>query len=415
MSVQQRKASTLDLDQIAIVARKQLVKSHSDVGSTLSSRGQLRGSQGGFHEPGVAAPRQRQASEGANGSGGGHYILSGSQARQVSVATVSVGAMASLPNVGTQSIASDLRTGAGSPSLRGVAGASARKLSIQNMGFAAETSPFAVGDGDSSATSATDGRQPPSAHQPGAENLSNAARAASTTAQCVASVSLGADLPFDMAGNAPSNRFSPSLSAKRSGKPALPPLDPQLTASASALVFRPDSADTTISALAQVDLHSAGSKKSLAPLGLGLEGVLVEAVSLSNQYIDQAGNTGNAAPTRQTELLNKSMSMIPRPPLLNRSQSDLANSRKRTGSNKKLEATLGAGGASARRASGGEQKKVLPRIAPKEEEAVPTHATAIEEPVLNARELAKRRAMEKNIWRYSKLDETKRLIYLKNS
>ncbi|KAI9342279.1 hypothetical protein BDR26DRAFT_859495 [Obelidium mucronatum] len=256
--------------------------------------------------------------------------------------------------------------------------------------------------------------------------------------------SSGSGLGDDFAGAAPSRGVSPAASVKRTRMASLPPLDPLLQAKASSLALDLD-VDLPVAVTASASSLAHGSMRRLNSLN-PLDGLGVEAISLSNQYIDQTGGMGivkNTSHQPQTAVnpLSKSITDIksesqatstnspsvqrkPAPPKSGLNAMPSPNLNKRASSvNEGALSTNSSPNVNRRNIAGAAAtaKNVLPKIAgPADPKKVPQSENkdlvvkVVEAPVLSAREMARKRAEEKNIWRYSKMDETRRQVYFQN-
>ncbi|KAJ3021489.1 UNVERIFIED_CONTAM: hypothetical protein HDU68_009606 [Siphonaria sp. JEL0065] len=291
-----------------------------------------------------------------------------------------------------------------------------------------------------------------------------------------AQVNIGMGLVEDLSATATnSGSVSRSTSVKRSRMSSLPPLDPLTQARASNLTLDLDN-DVAPALTASKTNLSHGSMRRLNSLN-PLDGLGIEAISLSNQYIDQTGGNGIIKATSQQQLQQPAViqpkatsseikaeptsltaqpktTRKPVPPKKGISTTDASaaaaaatnlsimpsavtpNMNKRGSSINEANLPSSSPNVSRRNIANlsGANKSVLPKISAEQTTAAAAAAAALpkktavvggppdkelvvkfeEGPVLSAREIARKKAEEKNIWRYSKMDEARRQVYFQN-
>ncbi|KAI8842267.1 hypothetical protein BJ741DRAFT_705129 [Chytriomyces cf. hyalinus JEL632] len=338
----------------------------------------------------------------------------GLTARKASLSTVSVGAFAQLPDFNqTPVIPQKL---AQLPRQISMTGKDGKKLTVQDM------NPFGPAGVELETTTENDTATKPTS-QPAPANLYinnlDASRVLDSfsmqdqpMSKGLSSKILSAKSNSSVNVQQNSNQSliqSKVLSASRSRMSSLPPLDSSLICSTSSMNLR-QTADTQSQDIC-----------------------ITDSINLSHSILDQPGTTIAHVPTPPTSgpqmqrsrhksnqdlgasagSLNNSNAPPPKPsPLL----------RNRSFSGRKVTPVGTAEAVAVKQAVASPTKPVLPKIgagAPKiqptkNQQAQEAPIVVEEKPVLSARELAKQRALEKTIWRFSKMDETKLSIYMKN-
>ncbi|KAJ3227446.1 hypothetical protein HDU81_006716 [Chytriomyces hyalinus] len=195
-------------------------------------------------------------------------------------------------------------------------------------------------------------------------------------------------------------------SSSRSRMSSLPPLDSSLICSTSAMNLRQtESQDICIT----------------------------DSINLSHSILDQPGAAVTHVPAPPTTAPQMQRSRNKSNQDLGASAGSLNNSsaplpehsplmRNRSLSGRKVTPVGITEAIAVKQAAASPTKQVLPRIgaqlakiqATKAQQAQDAPIVVEEKPVLSARELAKQRALEKSIWRFSKMDETKLSMYMKN-
>ncbi|KAJ3261260.1 hypothetical protein HDU77_000951 [Chytriomyces hyalinus] len=199
------------------------------------------------------------------------------------------------------------------------------------------------------------------------------------------------------------------LSASRSRMSSLPPLDSSLICSTSSMNLR-QTADTQSQDICITDSINLSHSILDQP---GATIAHVPAPPTSGPQMQRSRHKSNQDLGASAGSLNNSNAPSPKPsPLL----------RNRSFSGRKVTPVGIAEAVAVKQAAASPTKQVLPKIGagapkiqPAKNQQVQEAPTVVEEkPVLSARELAKQRALEKTIWRFSKMDETKLSIYMKN-